>query len=1117
MRHSLGLKHLLTLTLILLIGRTAALANDILLQVRDTPQHGLVVAHVDLTDAVQWCKAGRVTAEHVQAVDENGRQIPCQFIPDSGFDSAKHVAGTVVLKLPSDSSGRLRLVLEGPQQGTSQSFDGTVRTKNYEVVHNAAQLGGFPSRIKFNESGKVFDSLRWHDRTHHKEQGGYRLIDDREAKVERVATGPLCTVVRVTGRYMRGTGQPASNPSAVYQWFYFHDMPLVYVTALQQQEKEFPWKEWHFLELIYPDDSFTKWAGASPESQGEVTGSGKSTHFSEWAALLDGRNAIGMLRSGGMLIYDGRGGYGTYLHAFGNLAWQGFAGTERELAAWLWIGCDDDPASAIRTAAEALPTDAHVAVAVSSVRDRLIKTGKQIQSLDANAARDAWWRLAAAEQLEAQGRYDAAIAAIEGRLPKEWISLTAGDLAVSFERTDTGLRMLQLADLAQQRQLLASKPVPLFRTTLRNAETKEEIELVADSGWKDVQIQTDDSGLTTLTWRSPTDERLGQVSIRANAQADADSNRISWDLQIENVPKPWGVWRTVFPQVSVAEPGPKAEVFYPRGAGEVKSGVWSEAFRFSGTYPSGWMSMPFMAVYDRESKTGLYTAIHDPSGGTKDLVAASRPVDRAVDLTYDHPAPNMGQPGVGFNLEGTGVWQLLHGDWFDASVIYRDWVRREARWYPKLGPQGREDTPKWMRGLSCWALASGTSKQVVPATKEFQQAIGLPVGVHWYNWHEIPFDNDYPHYFPTKPGFAEGVAELQAADVFVMPYINGRLWDTRDRGMEVSQFDDVARPAATKKETGEPYTEMYGSKETDGSRVSLAAMCPTTDLWKAKVREIVLRLMNECGVRGVYIDQVAAAKPQLCFDASHGHPLGGGHWWTEGYWDLLEKIYDDMPEDRMLTTECNAEPYTHRFDGYLTWHWQYDGQVPAFPAVYGGAIQMFGRAYRGGPTKDLALRMKAGQQLVYGEQVGWLNPGVTKEPENMAFLRQVVHLRAKLIDYFVRGEMARPPRLDGEIPKVTADWQWHGVWPVTTDAMMTGAWSLPHENRVVLLFVNVSNAPVKATFDFDPATYGLPAEKLVLRKITADGAEPETDLGTTFGKELTFPPTTAWACEIMAK
>ena len=116
-------------------------------------------------------------------------------------------------------------------------------------------------------------------------------------------------------------------------------------------------------------------------------------------------------------------------------------------------------------------------------------------------------------------------------------------------------------------------------------------------------------------------------------------------------------------------------------------------------------------------------------------------------------------------------------------------------------------------------------------------------------------------------------------------------------------------PAATKDEKGKPYIESYGSKEKDGSPVRLGVMCPTTELWQTRVRETVLRLLNECGVKGVYIDQIARGQPDLCFDASHGHPLGGGHWWTEGYWNLLEPIRRAKPADCMLTTECNAEPY----------------------------------------------------------------------------------------------------------------------------------------------------------------------------------------------------------------
>jgi len=123
-----------------------------------------------------------------------------------------------------------------------------------------------------------------------------------------------------------------------------------------------------------------------------------------------------------------------------------------------------------------------------------------------------------------------------------------------------------------------------------------------------------------------------------------------------------------------------------------------------------------------------------------------------------------------------------------------------------------------------------------------------------------------------------------------MPYINGRLWDSRDRGVEDFQFTSVALPAVSKDEAGKPILESYGSKESDGEPVRLGVMCPTTSLWQDKIRETALRLMNECGTGGVYIDQIAAAPPVLCFDRTHGHPTGGGHWWTAGYWQFLDRL-----------------------------------------------------------------------------------------------------------------------------------------------------------------------------------------------------------------------------------
>ena len=890
----------------------------------------------------------------------------------------------------------------------------------------------------------------------------------------------------------------------MYDWLYLANRPLVRVRATIAQTEAFSWPEIHVWELDYPREAFPNWAGGEPVEKGAFSESKKSFRHAQWGAVLDRTRAIGMLQCGQALLYDG--GPGTYLQAHGEAAWKGWNQTRRECSAWIWLGSDPQPIEAIRTAAKQLPDSVRTMVTVSAVRQQIDQAGE----MD-------WWRRVGAEQLEVQGEFTAALKTLAGKRPEGWTVLTAGDLGLILQRTEGGLRISNLYDINTRRQFLHRRTLPFFELTFRHTGDKEMVSLPADAGWTKCGVRSVDGTLATeITWASPIDQRLGELRVVADLVADP-VGAYRWRLRAEGLSGEWSVWQVRFPQLAVASLGPQFHVLFPRGAGEVQEDITRQSFRYQGRYPSGWTTMQFMAAYDKDGKTGLYVGTHDPWGSTKEISLESRPADQAVVMAFEHPAPDMGKGGNRFEISGEAVWQLLRGDWFDAAVIYRDWVRRHARWYPRLGPDGRADTPLWMRELSAWAQTGGSPRDCVEKVKEFARYLGVPVGFHWYSWHQIPFDNDYPHYFPAKDGFGDAVRDLQASNVHVMPYINGRLWDTHDKGAEDFEFTRVALPAATKDEEGKPYIEMYGSKESDGSRVQLAAMCPSTELWQRKQREIVLRLFNECGVQGVYMDQVAAAKPQLCFDGSHGHPAGGGHWWTEDYWSLLEAIRREKPADRILTTECNAEPYAHVFDGYLTWHWQYDGQVPVFPAVYGGAVQMFGRAYRGGTTKSLALRMKAGQQLVYGEQIGWLDPKVVHQADEGPFLREVVRLRHALRRYFYAGEMARPPRIAGKIPRVTADWQWHGPWPVTTDALLAGTWRLPAEGKLVLVLVNVGDEPIDARLDFDAAVYGLAPGSLHMTRLDQDGPGQTQAVARVFHRTISAAPHQVWAWELTVR
>ncbi len=537
-------------------------------------------------------------------------------------------------------------------------------------------MAGLPCRIQFDKSQKVFSEFRWNDRLHHEKLGGFLLRNDKQAKVSVVSDGPLCTVVRVEAAYKREDGtQPPSQPRAVYDWYYFHDSPVAYVTATITQQSSYRWNEVHFLELIFPGRDFMNWAGAGPAGGGELVADGRSHRNADWAALLDDKNAIGMFGCGSVLVHDGRGQYGTYLHAEGDRSWQPWDDTLRRYSGWLWIGTAEDPPLAIQSWQQRLPIELPATLTTRGVHEA-IETG----SAKADAAYGVGSRDAVLERRRGNSTWkppddlNQCLALCKGRCPATgtcW-RLVSYDWRLSVVTVACNWRVL--FDAGTNHEHLAASPLPLFRLTLRNAETKELERVTADRGWQQVSVEDTTPGTLLLRWQHPENVAFGALTVTAQAQADPASNAVRWQLNVAGQSEPWSLWHVVFPQVAVSAPGEDPVLLIPRGPGEEQRGVWQRAFSFRGMYPSGWTSMQFMAAYDRPSHRGFYWAIHDPMGGTKELSAKSLQPSPTLVLAADTPVPDMGKPGNSFQLNGEAVWQVFSGDWYDAAVIYRDWV-----------------------------------------------------------------------------------------------------------------------------------------------------------------------------------------------------------------------------------------------------------------------------------------------------------------------------------------------------------------------------------------------------------------------------------------------------------
>ena len=175
--------------------------------------------------------------------------------------------------------------------------------------------------------------------------------------------------------------------------------------------------------------------------------------------------------------------------------------------------------------------------------------------------------------------------------------------------------------------------------------------------------------------------------------------------------------------------------------------------------------------------------------------------------------------------------------------------------------------------------------------------------------------------------------------------MNQRLW-----GMTTAQLGQTkhAERFAVKNPDGTVTPEVYNTF----MKVPCASMCMGTDFWRAKYAGLATEAVCDLGVDGIYMDQ--ACSSLACYDATHGHPLGGGAWWMQGFHDTRERDIRQrcaarrkqvalagegcgeawLPHlDLMLSLQVSMERYA------APGEWE---PIPLFHAVYHDCAMLYG-------------------------------------------------------------------------------------------------------------------------------------------------------------------------------
>jgi hypothetical protein len=278
-----------------------------------------------------------------------------------------------------------------------------------------------------------------------------------------------------------------------------------------------------------------------------------------------------------------------------------------------------------------------------------------------------------------------------------------------------------------------------------------------------------------------------------------------------------------------------------------------------------------------------------------------------------------------------------------------------------------------------------------------------------------------------------------------------------------------------------------------------------------------------------------ACSSLACYNPDHGHPVGGGSYWYDGFGKLTDQIRNIFKagSDAMLAGEGSAEDWMPLLDDFLTLQpsfERYSGvgksePIPLFQAVYHDYAMTYGsysslvyppydelwpKEFRPSNAETLLpeefnmqFRMEQARAFIWGMQPTLANYHsflFDKRKAEMEFLVDLIKTRYNALDYLLNGEMVALP----EIPSVKM------IIPISkisiyvgrkedkvtryekeVNTVYAGSW-LSKDGNLGIAVSNIADKAAEVVFTVDSGRYGIPVSGQV-SLITAEGKSP---LGT---------------------
>lgn len=672
-----------------------------------------------------------------------------------------------------------------------------------------------------------------------------------------------------------------------------------------------------------------------------------------------------------------------------------------------------------------------------------------------------------------------------------------------------------------------------FLDSTNAAESLWEIDLLTDSGVETIDrskasgfhFEKQESDILVLTWDNFKDIKNKDFKITATVKLDKNKPLSSWKIAIEGT-KGEKISKVVFPKISRIKDLGNENLAVPYWMGvkmknprSYLSKIPENEKKFEWDYP-GRLSLQCIALYNDSKKNGLYISCNDSLAFRKSF---SYTLDNTNNLTYKMSNyPSIDSESNAYSPSYEAIIGSFDGDWITASAQYREWGSKQQWAVESRFKKGL--TPKSLEKVALWEWNRGRSNNVLEPAKDLKQKLNLPVNVFWHWWHGCSYDDGFPEYFPPREGktsFVKAMESAQEKGIESIVYMNQMQWGTNTESWE----KENAKTYAVRDINGDLNTHTYNIF----TNKSLTTMCMGTQFWKDKYASLSDSAVNTYMTNGVYMDQ--ACFSFLCYDNTHGHPVGGGNYWLQNFGKLTEQIRSKFPtnKDTFLAGEGVSEAWLPYLDAFLTLQVsmeRYAGDsgwepIPFFQAVYHQYAITYGnysslivppydelwpKEYA--PKKPLELLdasynkqflMEQARSFVWGLQPTISNYQSflsTQRKVEIDYLLNLAKVRYNGLKYLLRGEYLRSPEM--EVPEEKLDLSRLSIYAGKTGNTVTtfqkncpliysGTWK-SDDNQVGIALASISDDSITIKFSINADDYDL-ATSGKLNLIDADGAK----------------------------